>query len=421
LTHFNMLSLVSSLLRTMKENLLPSVDNKSVHISYLPLAHIFERAIHQLMAFLGSRIGFYQGDTLKLFDDISELRPTFFVSVPRLFNRIYDKVWAGVKAKGGIASLLFKTAFNQKKAGLASGKISHWLWDFLVFKNVQKKLGGRVKFLFTGSAPISADVIDFLRICFSCDVIEGYGQTETTAGVTVTWSGETSSGHIGSPLPCCEVKLVDVPSMNYTSDDKPNPRGEICVRGNQIFSEYYKLPDKTAETKDADGWCHSGDIGMWDERGRLVIIDRVKNIFKLAQGEYVAPEKIENVYTKHDLVAQAFVYGDSLQASVVGVIVPDEETFVPWAKQLGYEKPFAELCQDEELKKKFLSVLAAHGKSNDLKGFENIRALFLESTLFSVENDLFTPTFKLKRHDAMKKYRSQIDDMYAKLASAQGN
>jgi long-chain acyl-CoA synthetase len=222
---------------------------------------------------------------LKLLDDVSVLKPTCFISVPRLFNRIYDRVLAGVKAKGGIAAFLFNTAYSQKKSALRKGTQTHFLWDALVFANVRAKLGGRVRFLFTGSAPISSDVMDFLKICFSCDVYEGYGQTETSAGISITYSGDCTSGHIGAPVACGEIKLVDVPSMNYTSKDKPNPRGEICVRGNQVFKGYYKEPEKTQEAFYEGGWLRTGDVGSIDSLGRLVIIDRVKQIFKLAQGE----------------------------------------------------------------------------------------------------------------------------------------
>ncbi|KAI9189246.1 medium-chain fatty acid-CoA ligase faa2 [Blastocladiella emersonii ATCC 22665] len=368
----------------------------------------------------GARIGFYQGDTLKLLDDVCVLRPTCFISVPRLFNRIYDKVLAGVKQKGGVAEYLFNTAYAQKKAALKRNTVTHYLWDKLVFANVRAKLGGRVRFLFTGSAPISPDVMDFLKICFSCDVLEGYGQTETAAGISITFAGDYSSGHIGVPMACGEVKLLDVPSMNYTSKDEPCPRGEILIRGNQVFQGYYKEPKKTAETLTADGWCRTGDVGMWDEMGRLVIIDRVKNIFKLAQGEYIAPEKIENVYQKHELVAQAFVYGDSLQASLVGVVVPDEHAFMRWVPTCGVEvaedASFADLCANPEVAKKLLAVIVAFGKASGLFGFEQLREIRLDTEQFTVENNLLTPTFKLKRQDAAKKYRAEIDAMYAAMA-----
>ncbi|KAI9217205.1 hypothetical protein BC828DRAFT_391771 [Blastocladiella britannica] len=421
LTHESMTSVAYSLAFAGKFRRFPIMTREDVHISYLPLAHVFERAVHQLIILTGARIGFYQGDTLKLLDDVAVLRPTLFVSVPRLFNRIYDKVVAGVKAKGGIAAYLFNTGFAQKQAGLKRGTVTHYMWDRLVFANVRARLGGRVRFLFTGSAPISADVMEFLKVCFACDVFEGYGQTESSAGMAVTFSGDYSSGHTGVPISCCEIKLRDVPGMNYTSADLPCPRGEILVRGAQVFKGYFKEPEKTREALTEDGWLSSGDVGKWDEMGRLVIIDRVKNIFKLAQGEYVAPERIENVYQKHDLIAQAFVYGDSLKASLVGVFIPDEETFVPWARAQAVEgvaadADFATLCANAELTKRLQAMLVAYGKASDLKGFENVRAIHLDTELFSVENLLLTPTFKLKRHDATTKYKTQLDAMYVGLA-----
>ncbi|RCH89090.1 Long chain acyl-CoA synthetase 7 peroxisomal, partial [Rhizopus stolonifer] len=304
--------------------------------------------------------------------------------------------------------------FNAKKAQL-NKTVHHWLWDRVVFATIRQKLGGRLRFILSGSAPVSPDVIDFMRICFSAKVYEGYGQTENFCAGCLTITDDNTSGVVGAPFPCSEIKLVDVPDMDYLSTDKPHPRGEICIRGHAVMREYYKSPEKTAETIDQDGWLHTGDIGMFDAANRLVIIDRLKNIFKLSQGEYIAPEKIEGVYQKHELVAQAYVYGDSMQASLVGVIVPDKESFKAWTQEQfsSVSNPY----EDDQVKKEYLKTLTAFGKQNDLKGFEQIRAVYLTPKEFNIDNDLLTPTFKLKRETAKKTFQSQIDAMYATLSN----
>ncbi|KAG1441195.1 hypothetical protein G6F56_011593 [Rhizopus delemar] len=254
-----------------------------------------------------------------------------------------------------------------------------------------------------------------MRICFSAQVFEGYGQTENYCGGCLTITDDNTSGVVGVPFPCSEIKLVDVPDMEYLSTDEPHPRGEICIRGHSVMREYYKNPEKTAETVDQDGWLHTGDIGLLDSANRVVIIDRLKNIFKLSQGEYIAPEKIEGVYQKHELVAQAYIYGDSMQSSLVGVVVPDKDSFRHWAKtnHPSVEDPY----ESEQVKKDFLKTVTAYGKQNDLKGFEQIRAVYLTPNEFTVDNDLLTPTFKLKRETAKKVYQSQIDILYATLSN----
>ncbi|KAG2181074.1 hypothetical protein INT43_008656 [Umbelopsis isabellina] len=414
LTQAQSVAVIYSIVAVGSADTFAKVDHTDCYVSYLPLAHVFERAAQGLFVYNGASIGYYQGNTATLLDDIIELKPTVFCSVPRLFNRIYDKVLSGVKAKGGIAATLFFTAFNSKKANLKT-TTKHWLWDRLVFGQIRQRLGGRIRFILSGSAPVSPDVIDFMRICFSADVYEGYGQTENFCGSCLTVSKDNTTGVVGIPFPCSEIKLVDVPDMEYTSNDQPFPRGEICIRGNSVMREYYKNPEKTAETLDEDGWLHTGDIGLFDECGRLSIIDRLKNIFKLSQGEYIAPEKIEGVYQKHELVAQAFVYGDSLQSSLVGIIHPDKDELTKWAqsKPEFADKSFEDLCADAEVNKQLLSALTAYGKSNDLKGFEQVKKIFVTPEEFTVENDLLTPTFKLKREIAKKKFAKEIDAMYA--------
>jgi long-chain acyl-CoA synthetase len=141
----------------------------------------------------------------------------------------------------------------------------------------------------------------------------------------------------------------------------------------------------------------TGDIGLWDAQGRLKVVDRVKNIFKLAQGEYIAPEKIEVIYNKHELIAQSFVYGDSLKACLVAIIIPDWDTIKGWAAESGYNvKSLAELCNNAEINTAILKMLTAYGKENGLKGFENVKGIHLASEMFTPENGILSPTFKLK-------------------------
>jgi len=195
-------------------------------------------------------------------------------------------------------------------------------------------LGGRVKMMVTGSAPISADVLNFLKCCFCAPIHEGYGQTESTAASCVTSAFDPVAGHVGGPLSCLKIRLREIPEMGYLASD-PNPRGEICYKGNSIFRGYFKNAEKTAEALSSDGWLASGDVGMVMPNGSVKIIDRAKNIFKLSHGEYIAPEKLENVYVTSPWVAQIFVHGDSLQSWIIAVVVVEVATVRKWLAEKG--------------------------------------------------------------------------------------
>jgi long-chain acyl-CoA synthetase len=172
-------------------------------------------------------------------------------------------------------------------------------------------LGGRVRLMITGSAPIDGTIISFLKVVFSCPFREGFGQTETSAPATLAKSEDGVSGHVGGPLTCCKARLRDIPEMSYFSTDE-NPRGELLLKGPSIFEGYFKEPEKTKEAFDEQGWLRTGDVCVAFPNGALKIIDRAKNIFKLCQGEYIAPEKLENIYILSPYIGQIFVYGDSL-------------------------------------------------------------------------------------------------------------
>uniref|UniRef100_A0A7N6AUX4 Long-chain-fatty-acid--CoA ligase n=1 Tax=Anabas testudineus TaxID=64144 RepID=A0A7N6AUX4_ANATE len=381
-----------------------------IHISFLPLAHMFERVVQVLIMVHGARIGYFQGDIRLLSDDLSTLRPTVFPVVPRLLNRIYDKV--GGQANTPLKRWFLGFAYRRKEAEIKKGIVRRdSIWDRFIFRKVQSSLGGRVRLMITGAAPISPAVLTFLRAAIGCQFYEGYGQTECTAGCTLTMSGDWTAGHVGAPLPCNSVKLVDVSEMNYLA---VNGEGEVCVKGANVFQGYLKDPEKTAEAIDADGWVHTGDIGKWLPNGTLKIVDRKKHIFKLAQGEYIAPEKIEGVYLRSDALAQVFVHGDSLQACLVAIVVPDPDFLCDWTKRtLRLQGSYQELCGRADVKAAILEDMLRLGKEGGLKSFEQVKAIHINTELFSVENGLLTPTMKAKRNEIRQHFRPQIDELYA--------
>ncbi|KAJ1926377.1 medium-chain fatty acid-CoA ligase faa2 [Tieghemiomyces parasiticus] len=393
----------------------------TIMFSYLPLAHCYERICEYMTIIMNGSVGFYSGSLDRLLEDMAVLKPSHFPSVSRLLNRIYDRLVASTVNAPGVTGALARRAVATKLERLHAGLGSlHPVWDRLIFNKVRALLGGRVRFIISGSAPLDGKVLSFLRIAFCCDVREGYGSTETSAITSITIMGEQETGHVGIPTPGVEVRLKDVPEMNYLATDQTGPRGEICIRGPICFSGYYKDPEKSREVIDVDGWVHSGDIGTLLPNGAIKIIDRKKNIFKLAQGEYIAPEKIENVCSQHSLVQQAFVHGDSLRSQLVGVVVPDPETFVIFAKRaLGLRShallTLEEAARSPEINRALLNELLRHGKDHGLQGFEQVRAIYLDTEPFSIDNNLLTPTLKLKRQDARAKYGKVLAQLYFEL------
>lgn len=413
LSHRNFVAALTGSLLNLDSN------QDDCNISYLPLAHIFGRVCDLSIIQAGGRVGYFSGDVLQLLDDMQALKPTFMASVPRLLNRIYARIASQTIEAPGITGVIARKAVAAKLENLNNGgTYTHAFWDRIIFNKVKQALGGNVRAMITGSAPIGKDVMQFLRIALCVDLREGYGATESCAAITVHNPGEYRAGHIGAPFPHNEIKLVDVPEMDYLSTD-PYPRGEICARGPNIFLGYYKDEEKTRETVDSEGWLMTGDIGVIDERGCLIIIDRKKNIFKLAQGEYIAPEKIENVYAKNTLLAQLYLHGDSLQNSLVAIVVPDPDALSAMAAKVpavAHKKlSFQELCKHPEIKKALLEEMNKTGRKGGLRGFEFARNIFVESEPFTMENDLLTPTFKIKRPQAAKFYKAQIDEMYEEL------
>ncbi|GLU05962.1 hypothetical protein SLE2022_230340 [Rubroshorea leprosula] len=387
---------------------------KDVYLSYLPLAHIFDRVIEEFFISQGASIGFWRGDVKLLVEDIGELKPTIFCAVPRVLDRIYSGLTQKISLGGLLKKTLFDIAYSfkfyQMKKGQKHEEASP-ICDKIVFSKVKEGLGGRVRLILSGGAPLSTHVEAFLRVVACCHVLQGYGLTESCGGTFVSLPNELSMlGTVGPPVPNVDICLESVPEMGYDAL-ADTPRGEICIRGSTLFSGYYKREDLTKEVM-VDGWFHTGDIGEWQPDGSMKIIDRKKNIFKLSHGEYVAVENLENIYGVAPAIDSIWVYGNSFESFLVAVLNPNKQALEEWASENGLDGDFDSICQNPKVKEYMLGEFTKIAKENKLKGFEFIKAVHLDPVPFDMERDLLTPTYKKKRPQLLKYYQNVIDNMY---------
>jgi len=412
LSHRNIMAATSASILQLGEYA-PTRDD--ILFSFLPLAHTLEKCCELAILLAGGAIGFYSGDMKLINQDMKALRPTILPAVPRFINRIYDRVVKSAN-RTPITRHIFNVALAFKTDEMYKGIIrKDSIWDMLVFWSVRKKLGGRIRLVIVGSAPLGGNVLTFMRAALGCLIVEGYGQTECVAPCTLTAPGDPQPDQVGPPLPCNNIKLVDVPDMEYFA---AHGQGEVCVSGANIFQGYYREPEKTSLVVDEDGWLHTGDIGEWLPNGTLKIIDRKKQIFKVAQGEYVAPEKLEEIYMKSYYISQVFVHGDSLKSCVVGIIVPDISTVQDWAGRRKIPNDsFTALCNSREVKSLLMKEIEELGKEFTLKYYEQVKDIYLHPNQFSSQNGLLSSTGKLMRTKLVKYFKPQLEDMCSRLTS----
>ena len=401
-----------------------NATNKDLYLSFLPYAHIMETLIITYAFNHGVPIGIYNGNAKLLLEDIQILKPTAICAVPKIFQRIYDSIKNKVNSLPLIKRRIFDQAIKLKmKDYINTGMYKNILLDFLVFKEVRKSLGGNLRFMLVGSAPIDGYILNYLRCSLSVEIMEGYGQTEDVAGVLLSNTCDPITGHLGGPGYWTEVKLIDQKELGYTVKNKDKegnlrPSGELCVRGPTLFKGYFKDEEKTKESIDKDGWLHSGDIAMIiPEHGNAMkIIDRVKNIFKMQQGEYISPEKIENIYLNCKYIEQIFVHGNSLKSYLICIAYPKKDDIINYFKNKGIkeinENNYKNYLENEDLKKEIINVMDKFGRENNLMGFELPKKIYLVKEPFTIDNQIMTPTMKLRRHFARKYFEEQINKLY---------
>ena len=399
LTHGNITSNVVAAL-----TVLPLTDGDEC-VSFLPLSHIFERmAGHYCMLSAGAVINYAQGiDTVAA--DMQERHPTVVISVPRLYEKIYSRVLQSVASGSAVKRRIFVWARRNGEQwaeyvlahrpvprGLA---VRRALADRLVFAKLRQRTGGAIRFFASGGAPLSPDIAKFF-FAAGLPILEGYGLTETSPIICVNSLAHLKIGTVGRPLPGVEVRIA--------------PDGEILTRGPQVMRGYYRNPEATAETIDADGWLRTGDIGVIDRDGFLRITDRKKDIIVTAGGKNIAPQPIENLARASKFVANAVMLGDKRRFPIL-LVVPNMETLRIWAGERNLPTddtrallhlPETQAMVERDVRKQL----------RDLAHFEVPKKMLLLADDFTIESGELTPTLKVKRRVVEQHYRAQIEALY---------
>ncbi|KAH9885039.1 long-chain-fatty-acid-CoA ligase [Xylariomycetidae sp. FL2044] len=399
-----------------------TISRKEVILAYLPLAHILEYAVENLVMFVGGTLGYGSPRTLadssmrNCAGDMRELAPTVMVGVPQIWETIRKGIEARVNTGGALTKNLFWGAFHLKSflidTGLPGSSILSGILDAIVFQKVRDMTGGRVRFLFNGASAISDGTRRFLSSVIA-PMITGYGLTETVAngalGCPLQWTRDA----IGPVPASLEIKLVSLPDLDYHTSNKP-PQGEILLRGLPVAHEYYKNPEETEKAFTKDGWFRTGDIGEFDAVGHIKVIDRLKNLVKMQGGEYIALEKLEAVYRGSQYVHNLMVYGDSTQPRAIAVIAPNEKPLMDLAQSLGvdiHHHPHS----DPRLLDAVLKDLVAVGKKAGLNPLELVGGVVLVEDEWAPTTGLVTATQKVNRRAITKAYRDKIDECFKRI------
>lgn len=399
LTHRNVASNVSSGLSVLH------IERKYMALSFLPLSHSFERTVDYCYFLEGCSIA-YAESVAAVAQNMAEVKPHVFVSVPRVYEKVYSRVQEGVAAGSPIKQKLFAWAVGLGRQALPY-RLKHQhppgflglqlaLADKLVFSKIKERLGGRFELAISGGAPLGRDIAEFFWGA-GIPIYEGYGLSETSPVISVNTRENVKMGTVGQPIPGVEVRIAE--------------DGEILSKGPNIMKGYWHMDKETAEVIDAEGWFHTGDIGEVDPEGFLRITDRKKELIINAYGKNVAPAPIENSLKGSRFIGQAVVIGDR-RKFLSALLVPDFEALKPWAEKQGIHAGSNEqLVADRQVRDLIAQEVTA--VNAHLAGFEKIVAWELLPNEFTLETGEITPTLKVKRRVINQKYGQIIDRLYA--------
>ncbi|KAM9356635.1 long-chain-fatty-acid--CoA ligase 4 [Symphorus nematophorus] len=402
---------------------IPGLGPGDTYIAYLPLAHVLEMTAEISCVTYGSRIGYSSPQTLSdqstkikkgSKGDCSVLRPTLMAAVPEIMDRINKNVMSKVQEMSFIQKKLFTLGYNYKLEQIKRG-FDAPLCNALLFRKVKKLLGGRVRMMLSGGAPLSAATQRFMNVCFCCPVGQGYGLTETCGAGTITEVADISTGRVGAPLLCCEIRLRDWAEGGYTSKDKPNPRGEILIGGPNVTMGYYRNESNSQDffvDENGQRWFCTGDVGEIYPDGCLQIVDRKKDLVKLQAGEYVSLGKVESALKNCSLIDNICAYANSEQNYVISFVVPNQKRLTELAKQRGIVGTWEEICTHPEMEREVLREIKEVAVNIHLQRFEIPVKVHLSAEPWTPETGLVTDAFKLKRKELKNHYLHHIERMY---------
>ncbi|RYP90014.1 hypothetical protein DL770_003859 [Monosporascus sp. CRB-9-2] len=412
ITHEGLIAGITALYTSVEE----AVSSREVVLAYLPLAHILEMALENLVILIGGTLGYGSPRTLadtsmrNCAGDMRELAPTVMAGVPQIWETIRKGVEARVNSGGALTKKLFWGAYSLKSFMVSMGLPGTGILDAIVFNKVRGMTGGRLRFLFNGGSGISEGTLMFVSLVLA-PMITGYGLTETCATGALGSPLQWTASAIGPAPPALEVKLVGLPDIGYSADTQP-PQGEILLRGPPVAKEYYNNPEETASAFTPDGWFKTGDIGEIDANGHLKIIDRVKNLVKMLGGEYIALEKLEAIYRGSAYVNNIMVYGDSAHPRAIAVVSPNEKPLADLAKSLGVDGNAHSIHAHDKVRDAVLKDLVAVGKRAGLTGLEIISGVALVDDEWTPVNGLVTATQKVNRRALKEHYKQQIEETF---------
>ncbi|KAI8411646.1 hypothetical protein FOFC_08240 [Fusarium oxysporum] len=388
------------------------VSDKEDVLAYLPLAHVFEMALENLVLFIGGTLGYGSPRTLadssvkNCAGDMRELKPTVMVGVPQIWETIKKGIIAKLDASNPVIKAFFWCSFNYKTFMSKNNLPGAGIFDGIVFSMVRELTGGRLRFTMNGASGISDDTRHFLSMVLA-PMLAGYGLTETCANGALGCPLEYSPNSIGPVPAAIDVKLVSIPDIGYSTDAEV-PQGEIWLKGVPIIKEYYDDPEETEKALTHDGWFKSGDIGEFDENGHLRVIDRVKNLVKTQGGEYIALEKLESVYRGTQTITNIMVHADSEHSRPIAVIVPNQTVLVEKIKGLGVDEHSMHYAP--KVHSLILKDLQTAGKRSGLAGMEIVSDIVITDEEWTPLSGLVTATHKLNRKVIREKFKKEIDE-----------